>query len=226
MGYLSEATVNYLALLGWSPKDDREVMPWEELVRDFDIAGVAKTAAVFSPDKLQWMNGQYIRALSDEELADRITPYLVEAELATESELVARREWLIKLARATKERLRVLTDIVTDFEYFFRDIEGYNAKGVKKHWKKPEAKKILADLVEVLAGCDPFDDATIETACLEYLEREDLKLGKLGNPARLALTGKTATPGLFETIELVGKEHSLARLNKAIKYIEDNPPAE
>jgi len=226
LGYLPEAMVNYLALLGWSPKDDREVMPWEELVRDFELTDVVKTAAIFSTDKLQWMNGQYIRALSDEELADRITPFLVDADLATEAELATRREWLIKLARATKERLRVLTDIVADFEYFFGDIESYDAKGVKKHWKKPEAKKILADLIEVLEGCDPFDEATIEAACREYIEREDLKLGKLGNPARLALTGKTASPGIFETIDLIGKEKSLARLNKAIQYIEERvaPP--
>ncbi len=226
MGYMPEAMVNYLALLGWSPKDDREIMSWEEMVRDFELGNVVKTAAVFSPDKLQWMNGQYIRSLSDEELADRITPFIVDAKLATEAELATRREWLIKLARATKERLRVLTDIVADFDYMFRDIEGYDEKGVKKRWSKPEAKKILADLVEVLGGCDPFDEPTIESACREYIEREDLKLGQLANPIRIAITGKTGSPGIFETIELVGRENSLHRLQQAIKYIEEHLSAD
>ena len=222
LGYLPEAMVNYLALLGWSPKDDREIMSWAEMVRDFELTNVVKTAAVFSPDKLQWMNGQYIRSLSDGELIERITPFLVDAKLATETELAAKREWLKKLARATRERLHVLTDIVSNFDYFFKDVEGYDAKGVKKRWKKPEAQKILSDLLEVLEKCDPFDEATIEAACREYAESEGLKLGQLGNPARIALTGKTASPGIFETIELIGKEKSIARLQNAIQYIEQH----
>ncbi len=222
MGYLPEAMVNYLALLGWSPKDDREIMSWTEMVRDFELTNVVKTAAVFSPEKLQWMNGQYIRSLSDGELADRSAPRLVKAGLMAESEPASRREWLEKLARATKERLHVLTDIVSHFDYLFKDVEGYDEKGVKKRWSKPEAKKVLADFVEVLQSCDPFDEPTIEAACLEYAEREGLKLGQLAHPVRLALTGKTAGPGLFETIELIGKEKSLERLNKAIQYIEEH----
>jgi len=226
MGYLPEAMMNYLALLGWSPKDDREIMDWTEMVRDFEIGDVVKTAAILSPDKLKWMNGQYIRSMSNEELADRIAPVLVKAELATETELDTRREWLVKLARATKKRLHLLTDIVAYRDYFFGDIEGYDEKGVKKHWSKPEAKKILSDLLEVLEGCDPFDEATIEAACREYAEREGLKLGQLAHPVRLALTGKTIGPGLFETIELIGKDESLTRLQQAIEHIENNPSAE
>jgi glutamyl-tRNA synthetase len=222
MGYLPEAMVNYLALLGWSPKDDREIMPWTEIVRDFELGDVVKTAAVFSHDKLQWMNGQYIRALSDEELVEKITPVLVTAGLVTEAELDAKREWLIKFARATRERLRVLTDIVPFWNYFVGDIESYDEKGVKKRWSKPEAKKIITDLVEVLGGCDPFEEKTIETACLEYAEREGIKLAQLAHPARLALTGKTASPGIFETIELIGKEKSVKRLRDAIQYIEQH----
>jgi glutamyl-tRNA synthetase len=122
----------------------------------------------------------------------------------------------------TRERLHVLTDIVTFWNYFVGDIEGYDEKGVKKRWSKPEAKKILADLVEVLQSCDPFDEATIEAACLEYVEREGLKLAQLAHPARLALTGKTFSPGIFETIELIGKEKSLTRLQQAIQYIEQH----
>ena len=225
-GYLPEAMMNYLALLGWSPKDDREIMDWTEMVGDFEIGDVAKTSAVFSPDKLKWMNGQYIRALTDEELADRIVPFLVAANLATATELESRREWLIKLARATKERLHVLTDIVPYWDYFFGDIAGYDEKGVKKRWSKPEAKKILADLVEVLKGCEPFDKKTIEARCLDYVEREGIKLAQLAHPARLALTGRTFSPGIFETIELIGKEKSLTRLKKAIQHIEENLSAD
>ncbi|UCD57917.1 MAG: glutamate--tRNA ligase, partial [Candidatus Hydrogenedentota bacterium] len=222
-GYLPEAMMNYIALLGWSPKDNREMLNWTEMVRDFEIVDVARTAAIFNPEKLLWMNGHYIRSLSDEELADRIAPFLVKANLATEAELVAKREWLVKLARSTRERLHVLTDIVPFWSYFVGDIEGYDEKGVKKRWSKPEAKKILQDLIEILEGCEPFDEKAIEARCLAYVEREGIKLAQLAHPARLALTGKTFSPGIFETIELIGKEKSLQRLEQAIRYIESNP---
>ena len=220
LGYLPEAMMNYLALLGWSPKDDREIMSWTEMVRDFEITDVVKTAAIFSPDKLKWMNGQYIRSLTDDELVDRFVPVLVREGMLGESEVQLRRDWLLKLASATKERLPVLTDIAPNFDYFFRDIESYDEKGVKKRWSKPEAKKMLSDLAQMLEKCEPFDEKTIEARCMEYIEREGAKLGELAHPVRLALTGKTIGAGIFETIELVGKERSLQRLQKAIEYIE------
>ncbi len=218
-GYLPEAMMNFLALLGWSPGGDREIMTWMEMVRDFDIADVAKTAAIFNPKKLLWMNGQYIRSLSDEELVERFTPFLVKAGLMSESEQQSRRDWLVKLAHATKKRLQLLADIV-GYSYFFRDIEGYEEKGVKKHWSKPGVAKRLSDLAEILKDCDPFDAQTIEARCNEYIDRENLKLGELIHPSRLALTGKTIGPGFFETVELLGREKNLQRLHKAIQHIE------
>ncbi len=199
---------------GWSPKDDREIMDWTEMVRDFELTGVARAAAAFSPEKLQWMNGRYIRSLSDEELADRIAPQLVKAGLMAESEPESRREWLCRLAHATKERLRLLTDIVPYSDYLFREIDGYDEKGVKKRWSKPGVKQIMADLAGILEESDPFDEQTIETHCREYIEREGVKLAELVHPARIALTGKTVGPGFFETVELVGKEKSLERLGR------------
>jgi glutamyl-tRNA synthetase len=225
-GYLPEAMMNYLALLGWSPKDDREIMSWTEMVSDFELSDVTKTAAIFSPDKLRWMNGQYIRSLTDEELADRIAPFLIRAGLLGESEAETRRQWLVKLARATRERLHLLTDIVPCSDCFFQDIESYDEKGVKKQWSKPEAKKILSDLMKTLKECEPFDEQTIETRCREYIEHEEIKLGDLVHPARLALTGKTVSPGFFETVALLGKEKSLHRLQKGIEYIDSRPPSE
>jgi glutamyl-tRNA synthetase len=222
MGYLPEAMMNYLALLGWSPKDNREIMTREEIVRDFDIADVSKTAAIFSPDKLQWMNGQYIRTLGDEQLADRVAPFLVKAGLMTEGGRQSHHDWLVKLARATKERLHLLTDIVGYADYFFRDFEGYDAGGVKKQWSKPMAKKVLSDLSEILRDCEPFTAQTIEARCRGYIERDGLKLGDLVHPARLALTGKTISPGFFETVELLGKQKTLTRLKKAIHFIVDH----
>jgi glutamyl-tRNA synthetase len=218
-GYLPEAMMNFLALLGWSPGGDREIMTWVEMVRDFDIDDVAGTAAIFNSKKLLWMNGQYIRSLSDEDLAERFTPFLVKAGLLAEEELGSRREWLVKLASVTKERLHVLTDIV-GYSDFFRDIESYEEKGVKKHWSKPGVAKRLSGLAEILEDCDPFDAQTIEARCNEYLEREGVKLGELVHPARLAVTGKTIGPGFFETVELLGKEKTLQRLHKAIQHIE------
>jgi nondiscriminating glutamyl-tRNA synthetase len=211
--------VNYLALLGWSPKDDREVMSRAELIRDFDIAGVAKTAAIFNQQKLEWMNGQYVRMLSDEELARQITPFLVRAGLMTEDRISERRAWFERLAHAMKERLHRLTDIVPQAEFFFRDIAVYDEKGMKKHWSKPDAPKLLAAFADLLENCDPFTEENIEARCREYAERERIKLGDLVHPARLALTGKTAGPGLFETIVLLGKATAVTRLRKAVALI-------
>jgi glutamyl-tRNA synthetase len=219
MGYLPEAMFNFLALLGWSPKDDKEILSREEMIAEFEITGVAKTAAIFNPKKLEWMNGQYIRSLSDEELAARFTPFLIRAGILNEEQARSRREWLVRLARATKERLHLLTDIAQYSEYFFPDIESYDEKGVKKHWSKPDAPKLLAAFADLLETCDPFTEENIEARCREYAEREGIKLGDLVHPARLALTGKTIGPGLFEAITLLEKPTAVARLRKALAII-------
>ncbi|RJP74371.1 MAG: glutamate--tRNA ligase [Candidatus Abyssobacteria bacterium SURF_17] len=218
LGYLPEAMFNFLALLGWSPKDNREIMTWQEMVRDFDIQNVAGTAAIFNPKKLEWMNGMYIRALSDEELAERFAPFLIKAGLMTEGGIASHREWLIKLAHATKERLHLLTDIVPYSDFFFRDIESYPEKDVKKHWSKPAVVTHLTALADILKDCEPFEAQTIEARCHEYIEREGIKLGDLVHPARLALTGKTVGPGFYETVELLGRERCLSRLRKALVH--------
>ena len=220
LGYLPEAMMNFLALLGWSPKDDREIMGWTEMVRDFDISDVARTAAIFNPKKLLWMNWQYIRSLSDDELADRFAPFLIAAGLMTEADRQSRRTWLTKLARATKERLHLLTDIVPYSDFFFRNIDRYDEKGMKKHWSKPEVAGVLRDLVEMLQDCEPFSESEIEATCADYIEREGIKLARLVHPARLAVTGKTVGLGFFETVELLGKEETLRRLRDAVQYIE------
>jgi len=132
----------------------------------------------------------------------------------------------VKLARVTKERLHLLTDIVTSFDYFLKDVEDYDKKGVKKRWSKPGAKKILADLADILKECEPFDEETIEARCSDYVEREGINFGDLAHPARLALTGTTASPGFFETVALIGRDKSLARLAQAIRYIDTNLSAD
>ncbi len=220
MGFLPEAMMNYLALLGWSPKDDREIMDRAEIISAFEITDVVKTAAIFNPKKLLWLNGQYVRGLSDEELAERFTPFLIRAGLLGEEDRESRRQWLIKLAHATKERLHLLTDIVPQSEFLFRDVRQYDEKGVKKHWSGPNVASTLADLAELLHDCAPFDLRKIESCCRDYVDRKGMKLGELIHPARLALTGKTVGPGFFETVELLGKEESLRRLHRAIRHIE------
>jgi nondiscriminating glutamyl-tRNA synthetase len=219
MGYLPEAMFNYLALLGWSPKDDREILAWEEMVAEFEITNVVKTAAIFNPQKLVWMNGQYIRMLSDEELVERFAPFLVRAGFLNEEQVRTRHEWLVRLAHATKERLHLLTDIVPQTEFFFHDITSYDEKGMKKHWSKPQAKKILLDLAELLEKTEPFTDEAIEAQCKGYVEREGIKFGEVAHPARLALTGRTIGPGFFEMIELLGRETATARLRTAAEKI-------
>jgi glutamyl-tRNA synthetase len=110
---------------------------------------------------------------------------------------------------------------VPQAEFFFREIASYDEKGMKKHWSKPQAKKILLDLAELLEKTEPFSEEAIEAGCNEYAQREGIKLGDLVHPARLALTGRTVSPGLFKTIELLGRQTAAVRLRKAAEKIPD-----
>jgi glutamyl-tRNA synthetase len=214
-GYLAEAVVNYMALLGWSWGEDREFFSLEELLQEFDISRVSRKPASFDPDKLDWMNEQWIKRLSIEERTDRLLPFLSGAGLIEREPVDEERERLEKIVALLDDRVKRLDDAVELAGFFLaRDVD-YDKIAVSKVLAKPGAGEILAGLHRVLSGCADFSPETLEAAIRAFAEDSGLSLGKVAQPLRVALTGRTASPGIFETLSLLGKDAALARIGRA-----------
>jgi len=214
-GILPEALRNFLALLGWNPGDDREIMTLDELIAAFSLEAINPAGAVFDEAKLDWMNGRYIARRSDAEIWEGIKPFL-KAWCAQETVQLPDDTFGLKLAALFRERLRRYSEAPDKMDYFLHDPQEFDPKGMKKYWK-PETPQQLARLHEALQGLSLWTKENLENA----FERAaaDLRLDRadLIHPVRLALTGRTATPGIFEVLELLGKEVSLRRLRKSIR---------
>jgi len=218
-GFLPEAMVNYFALLGWSPGDDREILSVDELVELFSLDGLTKSSGVFNYKKLRWLNGQHIRRLSKDDFAARVR-FVLQQNGFLPSRLSENQErWTQRLADVCQEKIAVLSDIVSYSDFFFKPIEQYEEKGIKKHWSEAGVNEILLQLAAALGDVSPFLEPQIEAVCTEIVERNGMKLGGLIHPARLALTGKTVGPGFYAVVELLGKEESIKRLQQAATYI-------
>lgn len=211
-GYLPEALFNFLALLGWSPGDDREVMTREELAAAFDVRRLLKAGAVFDEDKLRWMNGMHLRRLTPDEVLKRAMPH-------APSDLPRRddRAFLLRVTALMQERMTLLPDLFTAGRYFFEYPADYDEAGTAKHWKDP-APGLLRALAEELAACD-FTAGTLETLIRGRAEAAGLGAGKLIHPLRLALTGATASPSLFDMMEVLGRDTCLRRLARALERL-------
>ena len=209
-GYLKEALVNFVAFLGWNPGDEREIFSMQQLTDEFTLERVGKAGAIFNVEKLKWLNQQHIRLKSNEDLAALVRPLLSARAYAAADDV-----YLQKVIGLMKERVTVLQDFVDLGEYFFRDPEVYDADALKKNWD-PEASKRLELLAERLLAIPEFTRAGIEGAIRTLAESMQLKPAKFIHPARLALSGKAGGPGLFEMMELLGRETVVARLRRAV----------
>ena len=203
-GYLPECLVNYLALLSWSPGDDREILSKDELIQAFDIERVTKNASVFDEVKLGWMNGQYLSALSDAELLKRVLPDLeargwVRLPLNPEDE--AR---LLRIASLLKERIKRLTDFAVQAAFFFEDPAEYEPAAVDKHWRKEGAAERLSQISQRYGELSDWSEAALEEALRGLAESLEVGAGKLIHPIRLAVTGSGNSPGLFELLAVLG----------------------
>jgi glutamyl-tRNA synthetase len=223
LGILPGAMLNFLALLGWSPGNDIEVMTLDEMITLFDTSGLQKKAAIFDTKKLEWMNGQQLNLLPDDELMARVTPALVAAGLTTEEELASRRDWYIELLRLLKVRARTVDDIVRQAgTYFCEDVE-FDADAVAKQWKdRAGTATILRGIRDGLAALPQWELKAMEDALRTIAEQLGYaeKAGKLFQPLRVALTGMSASPGIFEVLQLLGRRRSLARIDAALAVVE------
>lgn len=222
-GYLPEAIVNYLALLGWTPHDaTQELMSLEEMVELFDLSRVSSTAAVYDVKKLSWMNGQYIKQLDPEELMERLIPFIESAGLSTREHLAERKDWFREAVITMQERARTLEEMAENMAFYFRPPESYDEKGVKKHFAQPEVAGLLEKCVEVLSRMPEWTLEACDRAYTDLAQREGISRGKLIHPTRLALSGITFGPGLFDIMYVLGKDETISRLNTAIGFIKDN----
>lgn len=214
-GILAAAMRNFLALLGWSPGDDREIMSLNELIEAFNLERINPSGAVFDETKLLWMNGKYISSLSDQEVWDNIRPLLQPlcqyASAAPPDDALG-----LRLAELFRERLRTFAEAPDMLAYFICEPTSWDEKGVRKFWKEDTPGR-LSVLFQEFEALEVWDRATIEAVFERIADQQEVNRSKLIHPVRLALTGRTATPGIFEVMELLGREVCLERLKRAIE---------
>lgn len=222
-GLLPQAMLNFLALLGWSPGGDREVMTLDEMVTLFNPDGLQRKAAIFDPKKLEWMNGQHLSRMPLEDLEPRVTPLMISAGLTTADDIAGRREWYMSLLDLLRVRARTLDDIVRQAgPYFLPKIE-YDPEAVAKNWKdRPAALAILKGAASALQNVESWQPEPLEAALRGLAESMGIAAGKVFQPLRVALTGLSVSPGMFEVLLMEGRDLSNRRILDAIGWLEAN----
>jgi glutamyl-tRNA synthetase len=220
LGILPGAMLNFLALLGWSPGNDIEVMTLDEMVQLFSPDGLQKKAAIFDPRKLEWMNGQHLSSVPLEELEPRVTPALVAAGLASEGELLADRPRYHALLELLRVRARTIDDVVRQAApYLAQDVE-YDPEAWAKTFKdKATAADVLRATRDRLAGLDRWESEPMEQALRGLAEERGLAAGKIFTPLRVALTGLTVSPGIFDVLGMMGRDRSLRRIDETVRRL-------
>ncbi len=218
-GYLPDAMVNFLALLGWSPGDDRELMSTPELVDGFSLEGISGGNAVFNTEKLDWMNGQYIARLPVAQLAQAVEPFLGEAGLWPSVLPGVDEPWLHRLLDLLRPRAKRLTDFVDLARPFLVDTVEYGPEAIEKHLSTPGLSAHLIALAQSLGTAVPFDEPHVEAVVRGSAAERGIKPGLLIHAVRVAVTGRTTSPGLFEVLALLGRERTIARLQRLLVFL-------
>ncbi|VXA94947.1 MULTISPECIES: glutamate--tRNA ligase [Chryseobacterium] len=206
-GYLPEAFINMVALLGWSPADDKEILSLDEMVKEFDLHKVHKAGARFSKEKSEWFNHQYIQKTSDEELLN----ILKNSDLSLNID----DEKLLKIIHLMKERATFPKDIYENGKFFFEAPTSYDEKASKKAWND-ETSNLLTEFAVTLSGVEAFTAENIKQNLHNFAENKGLGMGKVMMPLRLALVGELKGPDVPDILELIGKEESIARISNAV----------
>jgi|YNPMSStandDraft_2_1061718.scaffolds.fasta_scaffold00001_26 glutamyl-tRNA synthetase len=236
-GYIPEAMINFLAMLGWSYDDKQEIFTKEELIKYFDLEKVSKASAVFSYEKLNWYNGYYLRNKTDEEYFNLSLPFFIKAgyvksidknlkidlsetfdykgKISKEDE-----DYIRKIIPNIKERIEVLSQIESYCDFFYKDPEKYNVDDFIDKKRDINANiNILTLVYEALEKNDDFSLNSLENILRELSEKNNIKTKDLFMPIRVAITGRKYSPGLFETIEIIGKEVTLRRIKNSIEFL-------
>ena len=208
--YIRDAFINFVALLGWNPSGDREIYEMKELIELFNLEKVNKAGAVFDVQKLDWFNFQYLQKLTPQEMGK---------QLADELELIGKTgfdaEWLGKLAFALRERVHFISEIPAYAPYFFDDEIEYEQEYLEKHWNA-EKLPLISALVNEFAKCEDWTHAPLHDLTKAFCEAQGIKLKEVIHPLRLMVTGKSIGAGMFETMEIIGKERCMNRMQSLI----------
>jgi glutamyl-tRNA synthetase len=218
-GYLPEALVNYLALLGWNPGEDDTVLPLDEMVRRFDLSAVSRNPAIFDPNKLEWMDGVYVRDLSTDEFVDRAIPW-IEGDLGWTLD-EPERACLFAIAPHIQERTKLMTEVPEQVRFLLVDDIAYDETSWRKVMAKDGVREVLDAAATTLADLEQWDTASIDAALRSMLAERELSARKGLQPIRVAISGSTVSPPLFESLEVLGRETTLARLATARSLLGD-----
>lgn len=215
-GYFSEAVINFLALLGWNPGTEQEIFSLQELISTFSLGRVNKSGARFDPDKTKWYNEHYLKGKSDAALATLYNTVLAEKEISSKSR---NPEYVEKVVSLIKERASFVSDFWELSHYFFTAPVSFDEKAVKKQWKEGTAS-IMNQLVSLLEGLSDFSSQNVEEQVKSWITAQELSFGKVMAPLRLVLVGAMQGPHVFDILELIGKEESISRIQKAVSKLD------
>lgn len=218
-GILPEAMINYLLLLGFSPGEDREVVSPEEAIQVFDLSRVAKHAAIYDVKKLEWLNSVYLRKKNVDVLLTEMWPQLTGRGWVQGIATREQTAWVRQVVQVCQERARSLSDLVDTMTYYFEPVTAFDAKGVKKHFSSPEVANRLEALAQLLASEQPFLPPLLESLYRKAAAEWGLKTGDLIHPTRLAISGTTIGPSLFDLMAILGRQECQARLGFAATAI-------
>ena len=218
MGYLPEAVVNYLALLGWTPKGEQEIFTEEELIKQFSMKRVSSNDAVFDINKLNWINFQYMKKLDADQLYDLIFPFLVKAGYVDAAVSEEKKDWLKKVIWFMKDHIYFAGQAADELRFFFEDMPKITDEDILAVMKEETSGKLLRAFIEDLKALETFDQAEIKKCFNACMKAQGIKGKAAYEPTRIALTGATQGPGMFEMMELFGREKTMDRLEAALAY--------
>ena len=213
MGYMPDAMINYLARLGWS-HGDQEIFSREEMIEHFSFESVHTSAAVFDADKLSWLNEHYIKSTPTQELAKHLEPHLVKTKVLQKDHGLSWQE-IARVVPCLNERSKTLLEMAEKSAFFFKKQVEFDEKARNK-FLTDEAKPLIEKIITELAALESYSLENIESLFKKIVEEEGMKLGKLAQPVRVALTGATVSPGIYDVILLLGKEETLKRLKNVV----------
>ena len=214
MGILPEALINYLALLGWSPGEDQEIMTREEMIKLFSLERVSKNPAIYDLNKLIWLNGHYLRTMELQTITERALPFFQE-KIEMWAACQKSRFKIEDVVDLVRDRVKTLSEIVEACEYFYREDFLYDEKGVEKHFRRKGTGDILKEAAKTLEKVEPFTVDKIKKELQNLSQNLKISPAKINLPTRLVVTGRTMGPDLFDIISLLGKEKVLARFKRA-----------
>lgn len=215
MGYLPDALINYLVRLGWS-HGDQEFFSRDELIEKFTLENIGKSPGIFDQEKLLALNADHIKAASPRNLSNHLLPFLKERGCIAE-----KGDFLDSVIKTLNTRSKTLIDMADGSLFYYAKSISYEEKAAKKHLK-PASLSALQLLIDQLESLELFNENSLENAFKKVMETTGLKLGKIAQPVRVALTGKTVSPGIFEIIEVLGKKQVISRLQNAVQFIKDS----